>query len=109
MAFFKGSRYEAVLPFDPDPEGRTDFRGLKPRPIGRAEAILEHTVAMKQRLDSLGHHYYREPRAWFRLAEANPEFLFPEDMLWQPDPAGENGRERLGEIIVVPRRQEDGT
>jgi hypothetical protein len=109
MALFKGSRYETVPAFDPDPEGRTDFRGLKPRPIGDAEPILEHSVAMKERLDSLSYHYYREPRAWFRFAEANPEFLFPEDLLWVPDPAEENGRERLAEIIIVPRRQEHGT
>ena len=33
MPLFKGSRYETVQPFDPDPEGRPLFRGLKPRPI----------------------------------------------------------------------------
>lgn len=106
MALFKGSRYEAVPLFTPDAEGRTAFRGLKPRPLPIPEPILEHTVALKDRLDGLAQHYYRETRAWHRIAEANPEVLFPEDLLWDPEPAAELGRERQGDVILVPRREE---
>lgn len=107
MPLFKGSRYERVSPFDPDPEGRPLFRGLKPRPVGRPEPILEYTVALLDRLDSLAQHFYREPRAWHRLTEANPDILFPEDLLWTPVPEDETGRELQGDVILVPRR-EDG-
>jgi hypothetical protein len=106
MPLFKGSRYETVRPFDPDPEGRPLFRGLKARPIGIPEPILEYTVELLNRLDGLAQHFYREPRAWHRLAEANPDVLFPEDLLWTPIPEEETGVELKGDVILVPRRED---
>ncbi|MEM7669863.1 MAG: hypothetical protein AAF317_12090, partial [Pseudomonadota bacterium] len=72
------------------------------------EAVLEHTVALKQRLDSLSQEYFSNPRSWRWLVEANPDVLFPEDLLWETDDGteGENGRELLGHVILVPRKQE---
>ncbi len=104
--FFKGSFYENTLLFSPDEEGRTFFSGLRARSLDQPEAILEHSVALKERLDSLGHHYYADSRAWRRIAETNPEVLFPEDLLFEPEPVGENGRERLSHVILIPRRKE---
>jgi hypothetical protein len=103
MAFLKGSRYADLTRFD----SASTFEGVRPRPIGPATPVLEHTVAMKERLDALAQEYYRNPRSWVRLAEANLGELFAEDLLWQPDPEGENGREKLGQVLLVPRREED--
>jgi hypothetical protein len=104
--FFKGSFYENTPLFSPDEEGRTVFDGLRARALDDPEPILEHSVALKERLDGLAHHYYADSRAWRRLAEANPEVLFPEDLLYDPEPIEENGRERLSDVVLIPRRKE---
>lgn len=104
--FFKGSYYESVPLFEPDDEGRSIFAGLQARPMAKVEPVLEHQVAMKERLDSLAQHYYAQPRDWRRIAEANPDAIFAEDLLWEPLPFSENGRERLGSTVLIPRRRE---
>jgi len=106
MTFFKGSYYENVSIFAPNDKGETVFDGLRARPLDNPEPILEHSVALKERLDSLAHHYYAQSRDWRRLMEANSDVLFPEDLLFKPDPISENGRERLGHVILIPRRRE---
>lgn len=110
MAFFKGSAYEFVALFDPAPSGELVFRGVRARPLRTPEPVLEHTVATGNRLDRLAHEYYAQSRDWRWIAEANPDVLFPEDLLWDADDASrdENGRERLGHVILIPRRQEVG-
>jgi hypothetical protein len=110
MAFFKGSDYENTPLFAPTQTGDVVFRGVRARPLRRPEAVLEHTVALKERLDSLAQEYFAQPRDWRWLVEANPDVLFPEDLLWSTDAetVAENGRERLGHVIIVPRRGERG-
>ena len=39
-------------------------------------------VAHKDRLDGLGQLYYSRPGSWYRIAEANPDALFAEDLLY---------------------------
>ena len=108
MAFFKGSAYENTPVFEPLDTGEEVFRGLRARRIRRPEAVLEHTVAMGERLDSVAQDFFAQPRDWRWLAEANPDVLFPEDLLWDTDDAtiDEHGRERLGHVILIPRRGE---
>lgn len=106
MAFFKGSYYENVPLFEPDDRGQKVFDGLRARPIADPEAVLEHSVALKERLDSLAHHYYAEPREWRRIVETNSDVLFPEDLLFEPEPVEDNGKERVGHVILIPRRRE---
>ncbi len=106
MAFFKGSYYENVPPFAPNDKGETVFAGVRARTMDHPEPVLEHSVAIKERLDSIAHHYYADSRDWRRIVETNPDVLFPEDLLYEPEPAEENGRERLGHVILIPRRRE---
>ncbi|MEX2520673.1 MAG: hypothetical protein WD969_15220 [Paracoccaceae bacterium] len=110
MAFFKGSAYEFTPVFEPDDAGRTVFRGLRARRIRKPEPVLEHTVALKNRLDSLAHEYFAQSRDWRWMVEANPDVLFPEDLLWRTDEktVDSNGEERVGHVILVPRRVEAG-
>jgi len=109
MAFLKDSRYGALARFDPAPDGTTPFKGVKPRPLPAATPVLEHKIAMKERLDQLAQNYYRNPRDWTRLAAANPEDIFAEDLIWHPEPAAENGSELAGHVLLVPRRREGGS
>lgn len=106
MAFFKGSRYESARRFDGEGQARPRFRGVQPRTPGTPEPVLEHTVAVRERLDTLGHHYFADPRLWYRIAEANPDALFAEDLLFEAEPADEHGREKMAAIILIPRARE---
>lgn len=108
MAFFKGSYYETVPLFTPNDKGETVFDGLRARLLGKPEPVLEHSVVMKERLDSIAHHYYSQSRDWRLIAEANPDALFPEDLLYEAKPLEEHGRERIGHVILIPRRKEVG-
>jgi hypothetical protein len=106
MAFFKGSYYEDTPLFTPDEEGRTSFKGVQARLPDTPEPVLEHSVALKERLDSVAQHYYAQPRDWRRIADTNPDALFAEDLLYEPTPVPDNGRERLGSVVLIPRRRE---
>lgn len=113
MAFFKGSAYEFTALFQDAP-----FKGMRSRRIREPEPILEHTVELKQRLDSLAHDYFAQSRDWRWLVEANRDVLFPEDLLWRPEEEAEpddgaeaeaepTGREHTGRVILIPRRTEE--
>jgi hypothetical protein len=106
MTFFKGSYYENVPLFEPDEERRSVFAGVHARPIPKVEPVLEHSVALKERLDSVAQHYYAQPRDWRRIAEANPDALFAEDLLYEPVPVPDHGSERIGSVVLIPRRKE---
>jgi hypothetical protein len=106
MAFFKGSYYEDVPLFVADDEGRTRFKGVQARPPLTPEPVLEHSVSLKERLDSVAHHYYAQSRDWRRIADTNPDAIFAEDLLYEPTPVIDNGRERLGSVVLIPRRRE---
>lgn len=106
MAFFKGSYYENVPQFQKDEEGRSVFAGVQERPMAKVEPVLEHSVALKERLDSVAQHYYAQPRDWRRIAEANPDALFAEDLLYEAEPVADNGSERIGSVVLIARRRE---
>lgn len=105
MAFFKGSWYETLSPFDPPEDGSRGFRGVRARPVPAPEPVLEHAVAVGDRLDALGQNYYANPRDWRRLADGNLDWLFAEDMVWDTT-EGATAREKQGTTLLVPRRRE---
>jgi hypothetical protein len=107
MAFLKGSDYEATPDFTPDEEGRSDFLGIRARPLRRTEAVLEHTVRRKERLDSLAWNYYGDSRGWRVLAESNVDLLFPEDLVYERAEGGASPRNRVGAVVLVGRKRED--
>lgn len=108
MAFLKGSSYQQLKRFEPDGSDRTTFGGVRARLIADPEPVLEHIVQVADRLDNLGQHYYANPRDWRRLADCNPDALFPEDMIYQADapPRDQPLTERAGRVLLVPRRRE---
>lgn len=110
MALFKGSPYEDARPFAPPDDGGPAFRGLRERPSRAAEPVLEHPITIGDRLDALSQHYYANPREWRRLADANPLTLFAEDLLHHARPEADASvlAEKVGEVVLVPRRRENG-
>ena len=63
-----------------DAEGRT-LVSKTLRPLPEAPGTFHHTVEDADRLDHLAYKYYRQPTKWWRLSDANPEFLSPQALL----------------------------
>ncbi|MFZ7127173.1 MAG: hypothetical protein ACOWWM_13550 [Desulfobacterales bacterium] len=95
--FQKGSRYENTALFQPTADGRTVFEGVRPRTIGPAPGVIEHTVRTGDRLDLLAGHYYNDDRLWWRIVDANPTVVLGGDMVLSA---------MEGEIILIPKARE---
>lgn len=95
--FLNDSRYGNAPAFSPDHSGRQQFAGVGPRQITTAPGIIEHIVSQGDRLDLLAGYYYNDPRLWWRIADANPEFIFAGLMV---------SAEMTGDTLVIPRAKE---
>jgi|GEM_PF-418160 len=64
----------------PDARGRAvESKSLRLLPD--ADGALLHTVEEGDRLDHLAHRYFGQPRSWWHIVDANPEFLSPPALL----------------------------
>jgi nucleoid-associated protein YgaU len=90
----KKSRYKDAGVFEPLTDGTEVFAGLRPRAIGEAVGVVEHEVRATDRLDRLARHYYNDDRLWWRIVDANPQFVFGADLL---------GEEMAGRVILIPK------
>jgi hypothetical protein len=95
--FLPGSRYETARAFSPGPDGSTPFPGTRPRKIEAAAGIIEHLVAAGDRLDLLAEHYYNNDRLWWRIVDANPQFVLAGMLL---------SEDMQGGVIMIPRARE---
>lgn len=75
MPLTRGSRYANEKRFTPGRDGHSPFAGIRPRHIAAAPGVIEHTIALGQRLDLLALHYYNDDRSWWRILDANPHIL----------------------------------
>jgi hypothetical protein len=79
--FFKNSRYRKL----PD-EVTLDSKGRRRlskslRSLPEVSGIFFHTIEDSDRLDHLANKYYNKPRKWWRICDANPEFISPQALL----------------------------
>jgi len=92
----RGSRYERVPGFVAAGTA-APFLGLRPRDIGPATGVLEHTVGAGERLDLLALQYYNDDRLWWRILDANPGVLL-------------GGELALGDLegstLIIPRARD---
>lgn len=88
------TRYREARSFAPLQPGGTAFGGVRPRPVRAAAGVIEHQVRAGDRLDLLARHYYNNDRLWWRIVDANPEFLFAGDVVLD---------DMLGRTILIPR------
>jgi nucleoid-associated protein YgaU len=95
----RGDRYQSTKAFLPSADQPQPFPGLRPRQPGVATGVLEHTWKSTDRLDLLALHYYNDARKWWRILDANPEFLCGVDL-------SEPGL--VGTIILIPQAEEPG-
>lgn len=91
--FLKGSRYENAKAFEKAGDG-SRFPGVRPRETGGAFGVVEHVVKSGDRLDLLARHYYNDDRLWWRIADANPEFIHGAELLEE---------DRVGLVILIPQ------
>lgn len=92
----KRSRYADTRPFS-SPGKSEVFRGLRSRQPGPATPVLEHTLGAWDRPDQLANYYYGDPHRWWRLLDANPEWLFAGDLL---------EASVVGQVLLIPAREE---
>ena len=92
----KNSRYQPPKTFTPA-EDAHQFPGVRPRDIGPAVGVVEHVVKRGERLDLLARHYYNDDRLWWRIVDANPEFILGNRLL---DEA------MVGQVILIPKARE---
>ncbi len=85
----KGSRYENTRPFS-DEKG---FNGYRERKLTSPPGIVEHTVLHTDRIDSLADSYYKKDRRWWRIMDANSEFLYGFELL---------DEDMHGDVVVIP-------
>jgi len=63
-----------------DAKGRT-FASKTLRLLPSVSGTFQHTVEDGDRLDHIAFQYYRQPTKWWRISDANPEFLSPQELL----------------------------
>jgi nucleoid-associated protein YgaU len=51
------------------------------RPFTPRTGNLHYQVKQGDRLDLLANRFYRNSRLWWLIAEANPDCLYPDDLL----------------------------
>ena len=51
------------------------------RLLPQVSGTFRHTVEEVDRLDHLAFKYYQQPRKWWRISDANPEFMSPQALL----------------------------
>ncbi|MEZ4727620.1 MAG: hypothetical protein R3E79_10855 [Caldilineaceae bacterium] len=81
--FSKGSRYRKLPEtVTTDARGRT-LKSVPVRPLPVTSGLFLHTVVAGDRLDNLAQSYYQQPAKWWRICDANPEFMSPLALLGQ--------------------------
>lgn len=63
-----------------DAKGRT-LVSKALRPLPSVSGTFQHTVADGDRLDHVAFTYYQQPTKWWRISDANPAFLSPQELL----------------------------
>lgn len=79
--FSKISRYRSLpdlVTVDEEGRARTS-KALRLLPDAPGDFL--HTVEDGDRLDHLAYKYYKQPRDWWRIADANPAILAPRELL----------------------------
>jgi phage tail protein X len=72
--FLSNSRYATSPLLATPPGGGPPL--VRPRAITTLSGAVQHTVAAGDRADALAFNYYADPRAWWRILDANPQLEF---------------------------------
>jgi hypothetical protein len=62
-------------------KGGTDVAAIVPSPQkAYSFTYVNHQVAVGERIDTIAYTYYTDATLWWRIADANPEVLFWDDL-----------------------------
>lgn len=79
--FSKISRYRKLSDIvTSDAKGRT-LKSKNLRLVPEISGEFFHTIEEIDRLDHLAYKYYKQPRKWWRICDANPGFISPQALL----------------------------
>lgn len=88
---YEQSRYEtATVTPVADNNGVYHATVIPTRVVQPADVYTVHEVVFGDRLDSLAARAYGDPELWWRIADANPELAFPDEL-------------ELNTLIKIPR------
>ncbi len=79
--FFKNSRYKKLEDVVVGDSEGTQAVSKALRHIPEVSGEFLHTVEENDRLDHLAYKYYKQPKKWWRICDANPGFPFPPALL----------------------------
>lgn len=79
--FFDGSRYLRVADYTLEAGDGTPRKLKATREPVATEIALTYQVREGDRLDLLAYKFYRNPRKWWLIADANPDCLAPDQLL----------------------------
>ena len=91
--FFSESRYLKVKEYTvQDTRGR-NVSVKRTRPTLNLTGSFQYTVKSGDRLDLLAQQFYRSPRKWWLICDANPDLMYPDDLLTP------------GRVLIIPPNQ----
>src|SRR5437899_1530708 len=79
--FTKGSRYRNLPQSTHLTAAGENLLGANLRLIATPGARFQHMVQQRERLDLLAFKYYSDATRWWLIADANPSYSFPTDVL----------------------------
>lgn len=79
--FQRGSRYYKLPLISQPDENGVPVSSVALRPFEPAQGAFQHTVNGNDRLDLLAFRYYNDPVRWWNIADGNPDFPFPPDLI----------------------------
>lgn len=79
--FFRGSRYRNLPTSIHVTAKGEQVLSTEVRLIPATSAQFSHAVASRERLDLLAYKYYSDSTRWWQIADANPTYPFPLDLL----------------------------
>lgn len=79
--FSKISRYRKLSDIVATDIKGQNLSGKSLRLLSKVSGTFLHTVEEGDRLDHLAFKYYKQPRKWWRICDANPPFMSPQALL----------------------------
>jgi nucleoid-associated protein YgaU len=79
--FFSNSRYLKVKNYTVQDSAGRPVTVKRARPFAQRSGDFRYQVKQGDRLDLLANRFYRDPRMWWLISDANPDLLYPDDLL----------------------------